>query len=138
MSLLLAVACREPLSTEQFITGHGPYVFSIDLSDTCARYDFDLYTALDGSREQIQALQGVLLRAEWRTPSDSLFAEKVYLPLTGDGRARTSRQIYESYREGMVPAQAGLWTLTIRQEDRSQVVPMRGLGLVVKKTYGTR
>ena len=129
----LAVACREPLSTEQFVSGGGPYVFTVDLSDTTAAYDFDLYTRLDGDPEDLIPLKGTLLRAEWRSPSDSLFVEKVYLPLTGSRRSVFSRQVYEPYRADVRPAEPGQWTLTFRQEDRSQVVPFRGLGLVVKK-----
>lgn len=130
---LLAVACQEPLSTEQFISGGGPYVFTVDLSDTTAAYDFDLYTRLDGDPEDLIPVKGTLLRAEWRSPSDSLFVEKIYLPLTGTRQSFFSRQIYESYRADVRPVQPGLWTVSFRQEDRSQVVPFRGLGLVVKK-----
>lgn len=130
---LLVLSCSEPLSTEQFISGGGPYVFTVDLSDTTAAYDFDLYTRLDGDPEDLIPVKGTLLRAEWRSPSDSLFVEKIYLPLTGTRQSFFSRQIYEPYRADVRPVQPGLWTVSFRQEDRSQVVPFRGLGLVVKK-----
>jgi len=130
---LLAAACTEPLSTETYVSGPGPYVFTLDLSDSTAAYDFDLYTRLDGSPKEIEPIQGVLLRAEWRTPSDSLFVEKIYLPLKGSRESYFSRQVYEPYRADVRPAESGEWTLTLRQEDRSQVVPFRGMGLVVRK-----
>ena len=130
---LLAIACQEPLSTEQYVLGGGPYVFTVDMSDTTATYDFDLYTRLDGEPEDLISLQGTLLRAEWRSPSDSLQTEKIYLPLKGQYNTYYSKQVYEPYRTGVRPAEAGIWTLSIRQEDRSQVVPLRGLGLVVRK-----
>jgi len=130
---ILAVACQEPLSTEQFIPGGGPYVFTVDLSDTTAAYDFDLYTRLDGDPEDLIPVKGTLLRAEWRSPSDSVFVEKIYLPLTGTRQSFFSRQVYEPYRADVRPVQPGQWTLTFRQEDRSQVVPFRGLGLVVRR-----
>ena len=133
LSALLAFSCQEPLSTELFIPGGGPYVFTVDLSDSTAAYDFDLYTRLDADPEDLARLQGTLLRAEWRSPSDSLFVEKIYLPLTGTRRSYFSREIYEPYRADVRPAEPGQWTLTFRQEDRSQVVPFRGLGLVVRK-----
>ena len=56
------------------------------------------------------------------------------LPLTGTRQSFFSRQVYEPYRADVRPAEPGLWTLSLRQEDRSQVVPFRGLGLVVRKT----
>ena len=108
-------------------------MFTVDLSDTTAAYDFDLYTRLDGDPEDLIPVKGTLLRAEWRSPSDSLFVEKIYLPLTGTRQSFFSRQIYEPYRADVRPVQPGLWTVSFRQEDRSQVVPFRGLGLVVKK-----
>ena len=131
--LLLAIACREPLSTEEFIPGGGPYVFTVDMSDSTAAYDFDLYTRLDGDPEDLYAVKGTLLRAEWRSPSDSICIEKVYLPLDGTRRSYFSRQVYVPYRADMKPLQPGLWTLTVRQEDRMQMVPLRGLGRVVRK-----
>ena len=130
---LLAIACQEPLSTEQYVLGGGPYVFTVDMSDTTATYDFDIYTRLDGEPEDLIPLQGTLLRAEWRSPSDSIQTEKIYLPLKGQYNTYYSKQVYEPYRTGVRPAEAGIWTLSIRQEDRSQVVPLRGLGLVVRK-----
>ena len=56
--LLLAIACQEPLSTEQFIPGGGPYVFTVDMSDSTAAYDFDLYTRLDGDPEDLIPVKG--------------------------------------------------------------------------------
>lgn len=130
---LLAVSCREPLSTEVFIPGDGPYAFTVDMTDSTATYDFDLYTRLDGKPDELIPLKGTLLRAEWRSPSDSVFVERIYLPLTGSRRSFFSRQIYEPYRADVRPAEPGLWTLSLRQEDRSQVIPFRGMGLVVRK-----
>ena len=132
--LVLLAACREPLSTEQFVRGAGPYVFTVDMSDTTAAYDFDLFTRLEGSHTEILSLdQSALLRAEWRSPSDSVMVEKVYLPLQGERSTYYTKDIYEPYWADVRPIEPGLWTLTIRPEDRAQVLPLRGLGLVVKK-----
>lgn len=133
LSTLLCAACTEPLSTEQFVPGGGPYEFVLDMSDTTAVYDMDLYSRLDGDPELLIPLKGTLLRAEWRSPSDSLFVEKIYLPLEGTRQSYYSRQIYQPYRADVRPVEAGIWTLTIRQEDRSQLVPFRGMGLVVRR-----
>jgi hypothetical protein len=59
--------------------------------------------------------------------------EKVYLPLKGTCQSYYSRQIYQPYREDVRVVEPGIWTLVIRQEDRSQLVPFRGMGLVVRK-----
>jgi hypothetical protein len=132
--LVLLAACREPLSTEQFVRGAGPYVFSVDMSDTTAAYDFDLYTRLEGTHTEMITLQpSALLRAEWRSPSDSVLVEKVYLPLQGEHETYYTRDIYEPYRANVRPVEPGVWTLTLRPEDRAQVLPLRGMGLVVKK-----
>ena len=47
LAVLAVFSCREPRSTEQFVPGEGPFVFSVDLSDTTAVYDVDLYSRLD-------------------------------------------------------------------------------------------
>jgi len=130
---LLAIACAEPFTTEEFIPGGGPFVFTVDLSDSTATYDLYIYTRLDGLPEELLPVEGAQMRAEWRSPSDSLFSQTFYLPLTGNRNSFFSRQVYEPFREGWQPAQPGIWTLTLRQEDRSQVIPLRGLGLSVTK-----
>jgi len=132
--LVLLASCREPLSSEQFVRGAGPYVFTVDMSDSTAAYDFDLYTRLDGTHtEMITLEQSALLRAEWRSPSDSVMVEKVYLPLHGEHSTYYTKDVYEPYRADVRPVEPGIWTLTIRPEDRSQLLPLRGMGLVVKK-----
>jgi hypothetical protein len=131
--VVLLAACREPFSAEQFVRGAGPYVFTVDMSDTTAAYDFDLFTRLDGWHTEIQALNSTLLRAEWRSPSDSVLVEKVYLPLKGSRLYYYTKDIYQPYRADVRPVEPGLWTLTIRPEDRAQLLPLRGMGLVVKK-----
>ncbi len=132
--LVLLASCREPLSSEQFVRGAGPYVFTVDMSDTTAAYDFDLFTRLEGTHTEIITLQpNALLRAEWRSPSDSVMVEKVYLPLHGERSTYYTKDIYEPYWADVRPVEPGIWTLTIRPEDRAQVLPLRGMGLVVKK-----
>ena len=132
--LVLLAACREPLSTEQFVRGAGPYVFTVDMSDSTAAYDFDLFTRLEGSHAEILSLdQSALLRAEWRSPSDSVMVEKVYRPLRGERSTYYTKDIYEPYWADVRPVESGIWTLTIRPEDRAQVLPLRGMGLVIKK-----
>lgn len=130
---LLLSACSEPLSTETFIPGGGPYVFTLDLSDSTAVYDLDLFTRLDGTPEELLPIDGTSLRAEWKTPADSVYVEKLYLPLDRGKKSYFSVQVYESFKADWTPSMYGMWTLSLRLEDRSEVLPLRGMGLVVKK-----
>ena len=47
MALFLLTGCREPMSVEKFVKGEGPYTFFVDMGDSTAVYDFDLYTRVD-------------------------------------------------------------------------------------------
>ena len=132
---LLLSACAEPLSTETFIPGAGPYVFTVDLSDSAAVFDLDLYTRLDGTPEELLPLDGTNLRVEWKAPTDSVYVEKMYLPLDRGKKSYFSAQVYESFKADWTPSQFGKWTLTLRPEDRSEVLPLRGMGLVVTRKY---
>lgn len=125
--LVTLAACREPLSTERFIRGEGPFVFPVDMSDTTAAYDFDLYTRVDA----MDIPSSVPLRMSWTSPSDSLYTETVYLPLQGR-HGVFSMDVYQAYRADMRPVEAGEWTLTVSA--LSQLPEgFRGLGLVVRK-----
>lgn len=126
LCLLLAVSCAEPLSREQFVGGKGPYVFTVDMSDTTAAYDFDFYTRVD-SRE-VPAFVELLIR--WTSPTDSVLRETVFLPMEGR-RIWFSTQVYQAYRADVRPATPGLWTLTVSAP--SQPSGFRGMGLVTRK-----
>ncbi len=132
---LLLSACAEPLSTETFIPGAGPYVFTVDLSDSTAVYDLDLYTRLDGTPEVLLPLEGACFRAEWKAPTDSVYVEKIYLPLNRGKKSYFSSQVYESFKADWTPSACGLWTLSLRPEDRSALLPLRGMGLVLTRKY---
>ena len=130
MSLLsLLCACKEPPSVETFLPGDGPYVFPVEMADSTASYDFDLYTRIDADAEEIAQLQELPLDVEWKSPSDSSFRERVYLPLSGQG-GPFNRDVYHPYRAGMRPVECGSWTLTFRVPAD---IPRRGMGLVVRK-----
>ena len=111
-SLLLAVlavfSCREPRSTEQFVPGEGPFVFSVDL-----------YSRLDAVSYPSQ----VQMLARWASPSDSVYRETFWMPL--------SPEVYTPYRAGLRAFEPGIWTLTLTSPSLPE--GFRGLGLVVKK-----
>ena len=127
MALFLCAACREPLSTERFILGEGPYVFTLDLQEG-ASYDFDLYTRVDASPSELSAARELPLDLYWMAPSGALFREKVYLPLTGRS-SLFSRQVYHPYRADVRPQEFGQWTVSVVAPD---TIPRRGLGLVMR------
>ncbi len=123
----LAVSCMEPLSTEKFIRGEGPYSFTVDMSDSTAVYCLDFYTRVD-ARECPPSLPVVI---SWTSPSDSVYSESGIIPLIGR-RSVFSTDIYAPFMVDVSPYESGVWTLG--------VVPMaqlpkgfRGLGLVVSK-----
>lgn len=123
--LLLAVSCRQPSSQEHFIQGSGPYVFPVEMTDSAAVYDFDLFTRLDVDRPyDMHAIPAEMpVRVQWTSPSDSLFRETVYLPLSTD--------VYQPYRADVAPYEYGEWTLTITLPNPPE--GLQGMGLVVKK-----
>jgi|GEM_PF-945525 len=130
--LLAALSCREPLSSERFVRGEGPFTFPVDMTDTAAAYDFDFYTRVDARPDEIVRLGEVPVVVRWHSPADSLYDETVYLPLQG----RTSfftRDVRAAYRADVRPYEAGLWTVTVSLPDTVSVPGLRGLGLVVTK-----
>lgn len=114
---------------EQFIRGKGPYVFMVDMTDTTTSYAFDFYTRLDASREELDSFRELRLDCTWQAPSEARYQETVFMPLDGEDRFFT-RTVLHPYRAGMIPREAGRWTLTVKAP---AAVPHRGLGLVVRK-----
>ena len=125
----LAAACREPLSTERFVTGDGPYVFSFQLEEG-ASYDFDFYTRVDARHYGLSLVAELPLDVSWTSPSGTTLKERVYLPLSGFS-SRFSRQVCHPYRAGVRPREYGRWTVSVAATD---TIPHTGLGLVVRKT----
>lgn len=127
---LLLLACSQPRSTETFIRGIGPYEFTVEMTDSTARYDFDLFTRIDAS-EYPSALP---LNITWKDPAGSVFAESVRLPVSRGG-AFFSQEAYVSYRADVIPAEYGIWTLTVTVPAPPE--GLRGLGLVTRKVWAT-
>lgn len=126
----LLVSCRQPVTVDDFRAGEGPYVFAVDLSDSTAAYDFDLYTRVDVPypHEWASLPRELALEMVWKSPSGALFREKVYLPLAAT--------VYEPYRADVRPAEPGEWTLTVYAPSAPD--GFRGMGLVInKKSWAT-
>ena len=129
---LSVLSCREPTSVETYIRSEtGPFAFSVDMADTTAVYDLTFYTRLDGPHRYLESDFETPLTIYWRSPSDSLYEETVYLPLEGEDETFYSRQLIVPYREGVSPKESGIWGLTVTLP--SEVPGLRGLGLKVRK-----
>ena len=71
------------MSVEKFVKGEGPYTFFVDMSDSTASYDFDLYTRVDAPVDSLRKLAALPLQVTWTSPTFHVFREEVYLPMEG-------------------------------------------------------
>ena len=136
-AVLLAAACREPSAREEFVAGGGPFLFQVDMTDTTRTYDFTFYTRLDGRPHLLEKIVDMPLDIQWISPSEEVFQETVWLPLTDPDATYYSRQIRHLYRSGVVPSEPGIWTLNVSVPDTLQIPGLRGLGLI-QRYNGTR
>ena len=138
LTLLLAVACREPATSEVFIPAPGPYTFTLDLSDSLASYDIALFTRIDAHGEA--ALDELPIIAVWTAPDYSseddvfsnpyyTFTEVFYLPLEASRSSYFSRQVWHRYRKGVRPGIYGDWQLSLSVPDTVNIRGLRGLGV---------
>jgi len=122
--------CREPMSVEKFVKGEGPYTFFVDMSDSSAVYDFDLYTRVDAPLDSLRKLQAMPLSVTWTSPSFHVFKEDVFLPMEGK-TSLSSRQVRAPYRTGVQPDEWGQWIVAVQVEDPPK--GLQGMGLVVAR-----
>ena len=71
------------MSVEKFVKGEGPYTFFVEMSDSTASYDFDLYTRVDAPADSLRKLAALPLQVTWTSPTFHVFREEVYLPMDG-------------------------------------------------------
>ena len=130
VALALLTGCREPMSVEKFVRGEGPYTFFVDMSDSTAAYDFDLYTRVDAPLDSLRKMQALPLSVTWTSPSFHVFKEEVYLPMEGK-TSLSSRQVRAPYRAGVRPGEWGQWIVAVQVADPPE--GLRGMGLVVAR-----
>ncbi len=120
-ALLLAAACSQPRSREQFIRsdGTGEYSFPLELADTLQAYDISFFTAIDGPLFRPDTLVSFPMQVVWRSPSGRYFSETVYYP---------ADSLRVRYRSGVVPSEAGEWTLSVTVSPEPE--GFRGLGVI--------
>lgn len=118
--VLAAAACARPGSYEQFVRsdGSGEYSFSLDFADTLQACDISFYTAIDRPLLK-DTLVSFPLKVVWRAPSGRYFSETVYFP---------ADSVRVRYRSGLVPSEAGEWTLSVSIEKEPR--GLRGLGVI--------
>ena len=126
----LFTACHEPMSVERFVKGEGPYTFFVDMTDSTASYDFDLYTRVDAPMDSLRKMTSLPLTVTWTSPTFHVFKEDVYMPMEGQG-SFFSRQIRAPYRAGVRPTEWGQWVIAVRVNNPP--VGLRGMGLVVER-----
>ena len=128
--LLLLTGCHEPMSVERFVKGEGPYTFFVEMVDSTASYDFDLYTRVDAPMDSLRKMTSLPLTVTWTSPSFHVFKEDVYMPMEGQG-SFFSRQIRVPYRAGVRPTEWGQWVIAVRVNNPPE--GLRGMGLVVER-----
>ena len=128
--LLLLTGCKEPMSVERFVKGEGPYTFFVEMADSSAAYDFDLYTRVDAPMDSLRKLTALPLTVTWTSPTFHVFKEDVYMPMEGQG-SFFSRQIRVPYRAGVRPTEWGQWVIAVRVNNPPE--GLRGMGLVVER-----
>ena len=128
--LLLLTGCKEPMSVERFVKGEGPYTFFVEMTDSAASYDFDLYTRVDAPKDSLKKMTSLPLTVTWTSPSFHVFKEDVYMPMEGQG-SFFSRQIRAPYRAGVRPTEWGQWVIAVRVNNPPE--GLRGMGLVVER-----
>ena len=128
--IVLFTGCKEPMSVERFVKGEGPYTFFVDMSDSMATYDFDLYTRVDAPLDTLRKMNALPLMVTWTSPTFHAFREEVYLPLEGK-TSLFSRQVRVPYRAGVQPSEWGQWQVVIRVPNAPE--GLRGMGLVVSR-----
>ena len=128
--LFILTGCREPMSVEKFVKGEGPYTFLVDMSDSTASYDFDLYTRVDAPMDSLRKMTSLPLTVTWTSPSFHVFKEDVYMPMEGQG-SFFSRQVRVPYRAGVRPTEWGQWVIAVRVNNPPE--GLRGMGLVVER-----
>ena len=139
-AILLVASCSQPATSEEFIPAPGPYVFTLDLSDSLASYDVAIFTRIDSREEAMAETSQLPVTAVWTAPDHSMpenifgnqyftYTEKFYLPLEASRSSFFSRQVWHKYRKGLRPGIYGDWQLTLSIPDTVQIRGFRGLGV---------
>lgn len=129
LSLLGLASCTPAQEQSLFVRSEnardGVYVFPLGALDSLSSYDISIY-----GRAARKALKEPELRVMWLSPDGQTFTETIYPPKIGLEGSRFE------YRSGVSPARSGQWSLSIRECSGAE--PLTGLGIIIKKSDGTR
>ena len=121
LALVALAACSEPAVRDIYSPGRGVHDFAVELTDTTALYDFEIYTpALRSDYDK-----PLRLEISWEGPSSEVFRETVYYP----GLKRHGSR--EKYRTGVCISNPGTWKISIVPYNAPQ--DLSGLGLLVTR-----
>ena len=118
------------MSVEKFVKGEGPYTFFVEMSDSTATYDFDLYSRVDAPADSLRKLAALPLQVTWMSPSLPGLREAGYLAMDGK-MSLFSMQVRAPYRAGVRPEEWGPWQVVVRVQDPPE--GLCGMGLVVSR-----
>ncbi len=137
--LTAAVSCVQPSSTETFIRSseRGPdraYRFSIDMSDSTLTYDLRLYTRIDCTPAQFDALPDPELVMRYIAPS-GLETNETFTILKDDfSRREYFTADYDMpCRTDFRPREHGIWQLCVTVSNEARIPGLLGLGLQVRR-----
>ena len=122
---------KEVFTLAEKLGSDGTYHFEMDMSDTLSVYDVWLYTRIDASNPTMATCPGFGLDVTWKAPSGQMYGEEVYFD-TPLGSEYYSHQYKALYRSGLIPVEAGVWTLSLKVRD--EVEGLRGMGVQSVRT----
>lgn len=140
--ILAAVCCSRPPTREFFVLSESAeygdtYSFILDLSDSSATYGIDFFTRLEREAFGSFPSEDIMLDLRWFSPSDSILVDTAFVKVSDVlGTGYYSKDLSTPYKQSLDLPQAGEWRLKAKVVNGSEEI--RGLGLILKETDGTR
>lgn len=138
--LLVLASCARPSSYEDFVRvgskgEDGLYHFTLDLSDSLARYDLSFYSRIDCGNVKMSTLRDFPMEITWISPEGQKYKEKVYFPIhqSSEGSDFYSHHYRLPYRTGLAPKVAGEWELTVQIDADDHIPGFRGIGVICER-----
>ena len=127
--ILLAVACSNPKSVEQFAPAGdaAEYSFTLDLRDTSVAYALSFYGRIDAGRDVLDTLTALPMTVCFTAPDSTRYGETVSIPIHRDDPLSASFSV--PYRRGMKPVLPGQWQLTLTADHAPE--GLHGVGIIL-------
>lgn len=131
LPFLLLLSCREPSSEEMFVRRQdapgGVYAFDLPLTDSLRLYQLEFYGRLDGKEEVLMEQSAVEADILLRSPSDSLYGEKIWLVAREESYYSSSFKTV--WRKDIAPSEYGIWKLYVSIPARYDALD--GIGVIL-------